>query len=247
MASLNYLYNENLYKNIKTLVDRQIEFNVDYPSEAGPRLTVDDQHRAIITEFCLGVYFPLDQSRLGFQIYGNGNNYYHKKNEYITDPKLASELLIKAKQHEPNLTWHIKLALKNDIENPQLLCSNKENEFYVEKTSRLYKVFYPLQINPLASTAKNEKQAYAALINARVNNPIGSQFAIHDPLRCAQVLWDTFKGIQLSPDNYIENSFLHFLAGTSRNEIIEWFNRYFNIPVNHDLKKVLAEIKTYNY
>jgi|TARA_R110002060_G_scaffold9059_1_gene13469 hypothetical protein len=235
MATLTYLYNENLHENIKTLVERHIDFSLTYSPKGVAQLTIDDAFRNVITEFCLEVYFPLDKQSLGFQIYGNGANYFHKPNEFMTDPQLASEVLAKAKKIEPSFPWHIKLALASEVKNPLLLESNKQREFYLEPTSNGFKVFYPKAIGGYSALVDNEQKAYQILINTRMSSSVGDQYAIKEHEKCAQSLWDLFGYSSFNSNDCLEECFLHFNSGASRFDVIDWFESYFKLSVTSDL------------
>jgi hypothetical protein len=235
MASLHYIFQENLQRDTATLIDRQIEFNVSYSVNGSAKLTVDNQFEVMLCEFHTLVHFPLAENELGLQICGNEDNFFHQPNEFITDPRFASELLAKARKDKPNYPWHMMLARVGDIEEPKLLSSNKENEFYINPTSKGFKVFYPKALGGNATFAPDEKAAYKAIVTIRKLSPIGDNYAIKEPLECAKALWELFSDTPIDNDDYTEKSFLHFFAGTPRFEIMQWFESYFDISIIDDL------------
>lgn len=220
MTTLDYLHNENLHENIKTLIDRHIDFSISYSAKGDAKLTINDEFSHIITEFCLGIYFHLDNQSLGFQVYGNGSNYFHKSNELITDPQFASEVLAKAKQNKPDLPWHIKLSKASEIINPQLLHSNKQDQFYLEPTSNGFKVFYPQALGGFATLVTDEQKGYEILINTRNHHPSGNKFHFKDNETCAQSLWKLFGQKNVKANDCLSESFLHFSSGTSRFDVM---------------------------
>ena len=239
MAKLSYLYNENFLANVKTLMERGIGFTTSYTEKGGAILVVDDKDRALITEFSLAVYFPLDEAQLGFQIYGNGDNYYHKSNEYITDARIASELLHSAKETQPDLPWHIKILNSGSVENPQLLNSipdriSNDDLFSIEPAHGGFNIIYPRILGGTAAFADSEQRAYEILISTRMGCPIGSKYSVKEPLQCAQSLWDLFSEVPIDNDVTVF-PFLGFSEGTCRFKILKWFEQYFDISITRDL------------
>jgi len=115
MASFTYLTNSNLTdRDIPTLIERGIPYVTEFPKSECAKLTVDDMYKPVLTEFRYRSYLEV-KDVIGFQIYGNGNNYFgHNSDEVITCAKNASELLYKARKERRELPWHEKIIEKSD-------------------------------------------------------------------------------------------------------------------------------------
>ncbi|MFK5950549.1 MAG: hypothetical protein QM500_17485 [Methylococcales bacterium] len=95
-----------------------------------------------------------------------------------------------------------------------------------------YRSVFPEPLADCGYEHYTEAGAWEWIVIVRNSNPLAHQWAIEDAKRCAGLLWQqSLINVDFNEAYEIESDWLIFKKGTGRDEIWNWFESEFDLPL----------------